>query len=138
MKSKVIISLILAVLMLVTLATPALAAKPLTVELRGWVAGEPTGPVVGKVSVQVTHDNSLRTTVVLKEGTPGVTYQVMSNLNLGLDSDTFTVGKSGRGRLAGRSNTTYGGSYEVFIGVRLASGGGYLYGTEYFQISFNP
>ena len=137
MKSKIIISLILAVLMLATLATPASAAKPITVELRGW-SGGPTGLVVGKVSLQVTHDNCLRTTVVLVEGEPGVRYRVGSNYNLGLDSYNFTAHNSGRGRLSGRGDQAYAGSINVYITVRLASGGGTLYGTETFTVTFNP
>ena len=75
MKSKLIMSLLLAVLMLGTLATPAFAGKPAKGDLYVWDDG-PTGTVTGSVSLQRTRDNYIKLSLVLKGGTPGERYYI--------------------------------------------------------------
>ena len=78
MKSKIIISIVLAVLMLGTLATPALAAKPNKGDLYLWTGGPTGGPVggtaTGQVSLQRTRDNYIKLSLVLKGVTPNERY----------------------------------------------------------------
>ena len=75
MKSKIIISILIAVLMLAILATPAFAAKPAKGDLYVWDDG-PTGTVTGSVSLQRTRDNYIKLSLVLKGATPGERYYV--------------------------------------------------------------
>ena len=75
MKSKILVSLLLALVMLVTLATPALAGKPAKGGLYAWDFG-PIGTETGSVSLQRTHDNYIKLSLVLKGGTPGQQYFV--------------------------------------------------------------
>ena len=63
MKSKILISLLLAVLMLGTLASPALAGAPEKGDLQRISEPLPGG---GKYSFQATHSNDLKVTVVIK------------------------------------------------------------------------
>ncbi len=73
MKFKIIISLILAVVMLVTLATPALAGRPAKGYLTPYADEVPPG-AFGKYAFQATHDNYLKVTVVLRGAQPNTIY----------------------------------------------------------------
>jgi len=75
MKSRIVISILLAVLMLATLAAPAFAAKPAKGDLYTWDGG-PTGTATGSVSLQRTRDNYIKLSLVLKGGTPGERYYI--------------------------------------------------------------
>jgi len=63
MKSKIIVSILLAVLMLGTLAVPALAAKP----EGGWCDAVNSENGNAKYVFQATHNNDLKITVTLTE-----------------------------------------------------------------------
>jgi len=76
MKSRMLVSLLLALVMLAALATPALAGKP----EKGFFhreIGEPSG--WGKYSLQVTRLNQIKVTVVLKDATPLKQYRLILN-----------------------------------------------------------
>ena len=90
MKSKVLVSLLLALAMLATLATPALAGKPAKGDLYVWDDG-PTGTVVGSVSLQRTHDNLHKLSLVLKGATPDAHYYIRFPNNAAYwdDSDVY-------------------------------------------------
>jgi hypothetical protein len=75
MKSRIIISMLLAVLMLGTLTIPTFAAKPEKGGLYEWDFG-PIGTETGKVSLQRTRDNYIKLSLVLKGATPGGQYYV--------------------------------------------------------------
>jgi hypothetical protein len=74
-KSKIIISILLAVLVLGILATPAFAGKPAKGGLYVWDDG-PTGTETGSVSLQRTRDNYIKLSLVLKGATAGERYYV--------------------------------------------------------------
>ena len=76
MKSKIIISILLAVLMLGILATPAFAGKPGKGDLYVWDGGVVPGTETGSVSLQRTRDNYIKLSLVLKGATPGERYYV--------------------------------------------------------------
>jgi len=76
MKSKIIISILLAVLMLGILAIPAFAAKPAKGDLYVWDGGVVPGTETGSVSLQRTRDNYIKLSLVLKGGTPGKRYYI--------------------------------------------------------------
>ncbi|MFC2069133.1 hypothetical protein ACFLTP_09050 [Chloroflexota bacterium] len=73
MKSKTLISLSLALVMLFTLATPALAGPPHRETLLA--VGEPTAPTQ-KSAAQATHNNTVKVTIVLKGATENQLYYV--------------------------------------------------------------
>ena len=75
MKSRIIISMLLAAAMLGTLAIPAFAAKPEKGGLYEWDFG-PIGTETGKVSLQRTRDNYIKLSLVLEGATPGGQYYV--------------------------------------------------------------
>jgi hypothetical protein len=76
MKSKIIISILIAVLMLGILATPAFAAKPVKGDLYVWDGGVVPGTETGSVSLQRTRDNYIKVSLILKDATPGQQYYV--------------------------------------------------------------
>ena len=94
MKSKIIISILLAVLMLGTLATPAFAGKPAKGDLLEWtggVSGEPvTGTETGKVSLQRTRDNHIKLSLVLRDATPDARYYIRLNNSAAYWDDVVT------------------------------------------------
>jgi hypothetical protein len=75
-KSKIAISILLAVLMIGALATPVFAGKPGKGDLYVWDDGPTAGTETGKVSLQRTRDNYIRLSLVLKGATPGERYYV--------------------------------------------------------------
>ncbi len=100
MKSKVLVSLLLALIMLFTLAAPALAGKPEKVDEwtywsgSGWYA---TSNITGYAKLQVTHDNQLKLTVVVAGLTEGDQY-VFSDGSFGFiwgSDEPATVNKRG-------------------------------------------
>ena len=119
MKSKLLISLSLALVMLVTLATPALAGKPQQCDILEWSGSNyVTGTETGFAKYQVTHDNQLKITIVVEGLTPGDTYQVYDSPDGFIwGTDFITVNK--RGILKFRSTSTAGftayTSHRVFI-----------------------
>ena len=92
MKSRIIISILLAVLLLGTLATPAFAGKPAKGGLLLWTGGPGGGPTpdteTGKVSLQRTRDNHIKLSLVLKGATPGARYYVRLPNNAAYWPDT--------------------------------------------------
>ena len=107
MKSKLFISLLIAVVMLVTLTTPALAGRPAKANVE--VYGNPT-EVVGKCSAQATHNDELKITVSLSGVEPG-TYYIKwlsgsinnpspASLGGATEPASFTVNERGRGRFS--------------------------------------
>jgi hypothetical protein len=99
MKSKVIISLTIALLMLVTLATPALADRA-----SGSLTPQGGEPGIGKYSIRTTHDNYLKVTVSLRGAMPDATYKVhvYSAAPLYFEmAGTFMTNKKGSGRFSG-------------------------------------
>jgi len=75
MKSKIVISILIAVLMLGILATPVFAGKPAKGGLYEWDMG-PIGPEIGSVSLQRTHNNYIKLSLVFKDATPNQQYYV--------------------------------------------------------------
>lgn len=119
MKSKILISLLLALVMLVTLAAPALAGRPQTLDILEW-SGSNTipGTETGTAKYQVTHDNQLKITVVVTGLTPGDQYQVYDSPDSFIwGSDPITVNR--RGILKFRATSTAGftayAAHRVFI-----------------------
>jgi hypothetical protein len=88
MKSKLIMSLLLAVLMLGILATPAFAAKPAKGDLYVWDGGVVPGTETGSVSLQRTRDNYIKLSLVLNGATPGERYYVRLPNNAAYWPDT--------------------------------------------------
>ena len=92
MKSKIIISILLAVLLLGTLATPAFAGKPAKGDLLEWTGGPTGGPTAGtetgKVSLQRTRDNYIKLSLVLKGAIPGERYYIRLPNNAAYWPDT--------------------------------------------------
>jgi len=118
MKSKILISLLIASVMLVTLATPALAGKPQKCNILEWSgSGYIAGTETGFAKYQVTHDNQLKITIVVEGLTPGDTYQVYDSPDGFIwGTDFITVNK--RGILKFRGTSTAGfttTSHRVFI-----------------------
>jgi len=129
MKSKLLISLLLAVVMLVTLATPALAAKPEKGHLMRQ-SGEPSG--YGKYSFQATHNNDLKFTVVIRDATPNKDYRLYvwhsSTPNPYPDGDAYSVANV---TTDDRGNLRYTG---------ILPDPGAFFGSEYFvmQVRRDP
>jgi hypothetical protein len=116
MKSKLLISLLLALAMVFTLTLPALAGKPAKLEVE--VYNSVPVEVVGKCSVQATHNNELKITVSLSGALPGTYYIKWASASINnpspasvsgaTDPVSFTVNDSGRGRFSGiASNSGY-------------------------------
>jgi len=81
MKSKVIISLLLALVMLFALATPALAGKPVGDTLvpntgLGGAEGAEVNNYECSAKIQVTHTNELKVTVVIKGAIASAEYRI--------------------------------------------------------------
>jgi hypothetical protein len=74
MRFKVVVALSLALVMLVTLATPALAAAP---QKGGFAIYPPETADRAIYSLQATHDNDLKVTVVLRGASPSTQYRVI-------------------------------------------------------------
>ena len=90
MKLKTLIAVSLALLMVVILATPALAAKPAKGDL---FESDGTNHVIpgtetGSVSLQRTRDNYIKLSLVLKGATPGERYYVRLPNNAAYWPDT--------------------------------------------------
>jgi len=106
MKHKVLLSLLLAVVMLFTLAAPALA-KPIKGTLTNFLA---PAEATGKYSHRVTRDNYFKVTVAIVGGLPNTEHTV-SVYSSGLSNPdgivyqevvgVFTTNSGGRGRLSG-------------------------------------
>lgn len=80
MKSKIFVSILLAVVMLCTLATPAFAGKPQRGDLLEWTGGTSGGPIAdtetGRVSLQRTRDDYIKISLVLEGAIPGEKYWI--------------------------------------------------------------
>ena len=116
MKFKAIIALSLALLMLVILTTPALA-RPyrayLVVETEATVP-EPDG-VTGQYTAQVTHNNQVKVTIVLKGALPNAHYWVMvQDRTYGgfAPAGEFYTNDKGQARSRGITNIAQGGESE--------------------------
>ncbi|MFC1924810.1 hypothetical protein ACFLXA_05560 [Chloroflexota bacterium] len=109
MKKRLAIAVVLALVMLVTLATPVLAGKQgkLTVHYYG----APMYEVKGSCSLRATHNNELKITVSLSGVKPG-TYYIKwasvgtenpsgASIDNATDPVSFTVGANYRGRFRG-------------------------------------
>lgn len=107
MKSKVIVSLLLAVLMLGALVTPVLADRAAG-DFGDGYGGEPG---TGKYSVRTTHDNRLKVTVSLRGAMPNSTYEVRvhspSPLSYTAQAGTFMTDSRGNGRFSRFAVTDY-------------------------------
>jgi hypothetical protein len=108
MKSKILISLLLALVMLFTLTAPAFAGRPAKAKVEAY---NNPAEVVGTCSVQATHKGELKITVSLRGATPG-TYYIKwlsgsinnpSGVSLGGGAlpASFVVNADGRGRFSG-------------------------------------
>lgn len=75
MKSKILVSLLLALAMLFSIAAPALAGGPSKGGMARYSDNEPSG--WGKYALQATRDNDLKITVVIRGATPDKTYQMV-------------------------------------------------------------
>ena len=119
MKSKILISLLIASVMLVTLATPALAGKPQKCDILEWSASNYiAGTETGFAKYQVTHDNQLKITIVVEGLTPGETYQVYDSPDAFIwGTDFITVNDRGILKFRGTSTAgfTANTSHRVFI-----------------------
>jgi len=108
MKSKIFVSLLVALVMLFALAVPVMAGKLAKANVE--VYGSPA-VVVGKCSAQPTRNDLLKITVSLSGAEPGTYYitwasgSVNNPTDLSLSGPTlpssFTVNQSGRGRFRG-------------------------------------
>jgi len=137
MKSKIIISLILAVLMLATLATPALAARPHKADLFERSTGGTPIPdtETGSVSLQLTHDNHVKITVVLKGVTPGQSYQVYcSTGGFMWGTDSFIANSRGSAKFRGVSTNPVTIPWGAWVYVRVAGSGTTDYMTPYISL----
>jgi len=76
MKSRLLISLLLVLVMHVTLTTPAFAAKQAKGDSYVWGGGIIPGTETSSVSLQGTRDNYIKLSLVLKGATPGQQYYV--------------------------------------------------------------
>jgi hypothetical protein len=120
MKSRITISILLAVLMLGTLATPALAGAPVK---GSFGLTDPTNhPGEGKLSLQITRDNYLKVTAVVKGAKPGNQYDVyvyVSGYGPSENLGTLEISKNGRGRFSGFTNRNdYAGIQSVTVDLR--------------------
>jgi hypothetical protein len=108
MKSKIFVSLLLALIMLVTLTVPAMAGRPARLNVEAY--GNPA-VVVGKCSAQATHNDELKITVSLSGVEPGTYYVKWASASSNnpspasvggaTDPVSFTVNEHGRGRFRG-------------------------------------
>ena len=106
MKSKVLISLLVALVMLFTLAAPALAGKPIKGDFNR-LAGT-SGH--GSYSFQVTHNNDLKITCVIRNYEPNTDLQ--ASIGLGEEEVTLWlpldyVSTDARGNLRYTTTKTY-------------------------------
>ena len=119
MKSKVLVSLLIALVMLFTLAAPALAGKP----TRGTLNAINTESGTAKYALQAAKDGSLKVTVTLIGAQPDYSYYAYVEWrwagNLTADG-TFGVGDimtSSKGR--GSIRYTKGGAYDPLLEYRV-------------------
>ena len=129
MKTKIFISLLFALVLLLTLAAPALAAAPIKGDLQVVMGENGTGTY----SLQVTHDSRVKATVVLHGATTG-SYKVYvaivgdgsapTQTNKGIQY--FDTNDKGNGRFSGTTNPFDSGNYTVWIRVDHLPGS-YLY-----------
>ena len=75
MKSKILVPLFLALVLILTLATPVMAAKPGKGDLYLLNDGVKTA-IAGKVSLQRTHDGFIKLSLFIEDATPGQQYYV--------------------------------------------------------------
>jgi hypothetical protein len=137
MKSKVLISLLLALVMLFTLATPALAGKPVKddrFEEEYGTVPDPYSQV--KVTMQATHDNHLKVTIVLKGAQPGSTYEVQVTGGGVLDNPTFEINDRGVGRFTGITSNAYPSGNWTVRAYLLRGLGTLRFATYYLPITF--
>jgi hypothetical protein len=123
MKSKIVISILLAVLMLGTLATPVLAGRPYKVTLEAY-SPEPVDTVIAKCALQVAHDNDVTVTISLRGATPDCEYWVILIDHTGLAEylvGTLETNSRGNGRFHGKICETFDAppySRELEVAVR--------------------
>jgi hypothetical protein len=108
MKSKIFVSLLLAVLLLGILASPALASRPLKGDLAP-VDGESLD-AAGTFSIQYTHDGEIKLTVAIRGAEANATYDVIIWW-IGGGSGSAAPGvvetsPNGRGRFSGITGLT--------------------------------
>jgi len=121
MNSKILVSLLVALVMLFTLAAPALAGKPQTLDVLQWSGGGYIPDTeTGTAKYQVTHDNQMKITVIVTGLTPGDQYQVYDSPDgFRWGSDPITVNR--RGILKFRATSTAGftayAAHRVFIRI---------------------
>jgi len=124
MKKSLVIAVVLSLVMLVTLATPALAAKPIKGALEVGI-GQPDG-ASGSYSLQVNRDGSIKVTVVLQDAWPNQEY-----LPVLLIMDPYTIEPgswtttSSRGslRVSFTTNPISSGTYTAYVLVGFDTGG---------------
>lgn len=137
MKSKIVISLILATLMLTTVATPVLAGKPIRGEITDIYPSDDHPMETGKVSLQVTHDNHLKVTAVLTGGAYPKSYYVFVNV-VGYGEEQLGVlwiASNGRGRFSGITSQAYTGATTARVYLRYA--GDSKYNSAYLPVTFS-
>jgi hypothetical protein len=105
MRFKTLIAVTLALVILVTLAAPAFAGKPSRGQFQYY--GDPLEQGAEKITLQATHDNHLKVTVVLKGATPGNLYTVLVTGGSTFNSPNFRINDRGVGRWSGITTQTY-------------------------------
>jgi hypothetical protein len=133
MRFKTLIAVTLALVILVTLAAPAFAGKPSKGEFQ--VYGDPLAQGEEKITIQATHDNHLKVTVVLKGATPGNLYTVVASGGGTFNSPNFRINDRGVGRWSGITTQTYTSattSIRVFLNRDAAT----RFYTPYLPITF--
>jgi len=119
MKHKMLISILLALVMLVTLATPALAGKPFKAYM--FKGTETQGTV--QCGLQTTHDNYIKLTFVAKGVTGNRTYHVWvyDNTNPYYDwhyAGYFQADENGKARARVKTSGSFADGYHILT-IRL-------------------
>jgi len=121
MKSKLLISVLLALVMLVTLTAPALAGKPFKAYM--FKGTETQGTV--QCALQTTHDNYIKLAFVAKGVTGNRTYHVWVYDNTSPYYDwhyagSFQADENGKARARTKTSDTFADGYHVFH-IRLTN-----------------
>lgn len=125
MKSKILVALLLALVMLFSIAVPALAGAPSKGGMARYGDNEPSG--WGKYALQATHDNDLKITVVIRGATANKTYEMLLWQTSSPSETPYPDGGSyvvATVTTDGRGNLRYSEKFGDTFGA----------GTEYFQI----
>ncbi|MFC1924409.1 hypothetical protein ACFLT3_00150 [Chloroflexota bacterium] len=137
MKKRLAIAVVLALVMLVTLATPVLAAKPVKSIMADFTVAD---LIVGKCSLQVTHNNELKVTTSLKGADSGDydAYWLSASYNNpdGISTNGYlgvlTINSRGSGRLSVIDDASFStGDWGIRIFIYEGPG---MTGLKYYNI----